>query len=368
MRICFIAHGQFTHIDAYIDYFKEHGHDVHFVSLAPGPQRTVPTYNVGFKTGGKWSYLPAILRARGVTRSLKPDIVHAHYATSGGLAAYASGVRPFLVTAHGTDVLQGVKSAVWRPILRQIFRSSECVNPVSDELRELVLKLGIPHQKVETLTLGIDTNRFGFQTSCARDPSAPIRLICTRRLERVYDHATIIKSMALLKKRGADFELTLLGDGSLRRSLEMICAELGVGSQVFFAGGIPNATLPAYLAKHDIYLSASTHDGTSLSLLEAMSSGLYPVVSDIKANAAWIRHGENGLLHRVSDPQSLAECIGLFPRKSGRVIDVLRHNRDLIVKLGDRSTNMQRIGEIYQHLHQARAQLNGVSTGNFIFL
>jgi glycosyltransferase involved in cell wall biosynthesis len=109
--------------------------------------------------------------------------------------------------------------------------------------------------------------------------------------------------------------------------------------------------LPAYLVEHDIYLSASTRDGTSLCLLEAMSSGLYPIVSDIKANAAWIKRGDNGLLHKVSDPQSLAECIALFPRKAGQITDVLRRNRELVVGLGDRSTNMRKLEDIYHRLH-----------------
>lgn len=355
MRICFIALGQFTHIAAYLDYFKDAGYDVHLVALAPSPAREVPTHNVGscggfVKLPGKWNYFPAMLRARRVVRSLAPDIVHAHYATSAGLAAYVCGVHPYVVTAHGTDVTQGVKSIVWRPILREVFRNADCVNPVSDELRDKVLGLGICPQKVETFTLGIDTKRFAFQAGHERAPGAPLRLICTRQFEEVYDHRTIITAMAILANQRIDFELTLVGDGALRERLRALAIERGIGGRTTFVGTVPNSRLPELLGNQDVYLSASTSDGTSLSLLEAMACGAYPVVSDIRANRVWVRHGENGLLHRVFEPQSLADCVLAFLQARGQAKEALRVNRALVEARGDRTANMKHLEEIYSRL------------------
>lgn len=353
VRICFIALGKFAHIDAYLDHFRERGHEVHFVALAPGPKRDVPTHNVGFSEGflklpGKWGYLPAMLRARKVVRSLAPDIVHAHYATSAGLAAYVCGFHPYLVTAHGTDLTQGIKSSVWRPILRWVFRNADCVNPVSSELRDMVFDLGISSHKVETLTLGIDTKRFSFKKPQSISAPAPLRLICTRRLEQVYDHRTIIDAMAILARRQIDFRLTFAGGGSLNEKLQMLATEQGIRNKITFLGEVRNSKLAELLADQDIYLSASTRDGTSLGLLEAMASGIYPIVSDIKANAEWIKHGCNGHLHKVSDPNSLAESILAFRRDPGR--EALRLNRELVLRRGDRSINMKRLEEVYCNL------------------
>jgi len=155
MRICYIALGKFPHVDPYLDYFSKRGHDVHFVALTPGPRRPVPTQEVGgngafLRLCGKSTYIPAILRARKVVRLLCPDIVHAHYATSAGLAAYVCGIHPWVVTAHGTDVTLGVKSFLWRNLLRELFRKADCVNPVSNGLRQMVASLGIAPGKIET--------------------------------------------------------------------------------------------------------------------------------------------------------------------------------------------------------------------------
>ncbi len=355
MRICFIALGEFTHVDAYIDFFAKRGHETYFVALAPGPERSVPTYNVGFngrlfKLLGKYRYLPSMLRARKVVRALKPDVVHAHYATSAGLAARIINVHPWIVTAHGTDVTLGVRSRLWRTILRAIFLEADCVNAVSDDLREMVLSLGTPPEKIETFTLGIDTQLFTFSERACVYPTRPLRLICTRRLESVYDHATIIRSMAILRKLRINFGLTVVGDGMMRQSLEALATELGIRDRITFAGAVANTMLPACLAEHDIYLSASTRDGTSLCLLEAMASGLYPVVSEIHANTEWIKHGRNGLLHKVSDPRSLADCIASLLSGPEGTRAALLQNREIVVSRGDRTTNMKRLEEVYCRL------------------
>ncbi len=355
MRICFIALGKFTHIGAYLDYFKEAGHDVHLVALAPGPERSVSIHNVGFnerfvRLPGKLGYLPAMLRARRVVRSLGPDIVHAHYATSAGLAAYVCGVHPYVVTAHGTDVTQGIKSIFWRPILKEVFSKADCVNAVSSELRDKVSGLGISLEKIETFTLGIDTRRFAFQAARPQAPGTPLRLICTRAFEEVYNHQTIIRAMGILARQRIDFRLTLVGDGTLFERLRALAIEQGIADKTTFVGAVPNSELPELLLGQDVYLSASTSDGTSLSLLEAMASGVYPVVSDIPANRPWIRHGYNGLLHRVMEPQSLADCLLAFLRDPTQAKEVLRANRALVEMRGDRTANMKHLEEVYCRL------------------
>lgn len=355
MRICYIALGKFPHVDPYLDFFSKRGHDVHFVALTPGYPRSVPTHYAGgngafFRLCGKSSYLPAILRARKIIRRLGPDIVHAHYATSAGLAAYVCGVHPWVVTGHGTDVTLGVQSLLWRNLLRQIFRKADCVNPVSDGLQQMVARLGIPAGKIETRTFGIDTQRFGFVKRPLGKVSGPLSLVSTRWFEPVYDHATILKSMAILKTRNTPFHLTLIGEGSLRGQMLKLADELGLRDQVTFAGAVPNASLPEQLARHDTYLSASTRDGTSLSLLEAMAVGLYPVVSDIPANSEWISHGQNGLLHQVQDPHSLADCLVAHAQSADRGSEALLRNRQLVLARGDRAGNMERMEQTYHRL------------------
>ncbi|HEV2208270.1 MAG TPA: glycosyltransferase [Verrucomicrobiae bacterium] len=358
MRICYLALGEFLHVDPYLEFFSASGHDVHFVSLAPGPTRAVPTHEVGLgpralELCGKAAYFPAMLRARRVIRSLAPDILHAHYATSAGLSAFLTGFHPWVVTAHGTDLATGIKSPFRRMLLRRLFTNADCVNPVSQELRQMVLRLGIPDSKILTLTLGIDSAQFKFAERNFAQGAAPLKLICTRRMEPVYNHETLLRAMALLKRRNFPFHLTLLGDGVSRPNLQQLARTLGLTNDVRFLGAVPNSQLPLYLAQNDVYLSASTRDGTSLSLLEAMAVGLYPVVSDINANREWLDHRRNGLLFAPLDPEALANCIAAFSNSAGQAPSAVRHNRRLVIERGDRTGNMKRLEQAYSQLLHA---------------
>jgi glycosyltransferase involved in cell wall biosynthesis len=357
MRICFIAVGTFNHIGPYLEHFKQAGHEVCFVSLSPGPERPVPTYNIGLggqysETQGKWKYLVSMLRARKLVRRLKPDIVHAHYATSAGLTALVCGFHPAVVTVHGSDLTTGIKSWIWRALLRKIFRFVDCVNVVSDDLGEMVLRLGINKEKIEVLTLGIDTRRFCFTQRAKIEKSRPLRLVCTRRLEPVFDHETIIQALAMLKEKGIIFEMVFAGSGSLPGVLKRQVGELGLDDCVSFMGKVPNENLPELLGRSDVYLSASLWDGTSLSLLEALAIGLFPIVSDIKANSAWIKDGVNGFLHKVGDAGNLADCILRLLREPEIAENAGPYNRKKVAEKADRNENMKRLESVYKNLIQ----------------
>ena len=62
-----------------------------------------------------------------------------------------------------------------------------------------------------------------------------------------------------------------------------------------------------FLGQADIYVSTSLHDGTSVSLLEAMGSGAFPIVTDIPSNREWIHHGQNGFLVPVNEEKIFSE-------------------------------------------------------------
>jgi len=59
----------------------------------------------------------------------------------------------------------------------------------------------------------------------------------------------------------------------------------------------------------DLYISPSHVDGSSVSLMEALASGLLCLVSDIPGNREWIKDGVNGWLFRDGDVDDLAEKI-----------------------------------------------------------
>jgi glycosyltransferase involved in cell wall biosynthesis len=219
----------------------------------------------------------------------------------------------------------------------------------------MAMSLGIARSLILELTLGVDTGRFYPRGSPALCGTEAVRLICTRRLEPVYDPRTIVEALAILRAKGLGFKMTFAGNGALRGELESLVAHRGLGDSVTFAGELGGGDMPALLRAHDVYLSASRADGASLSLLEAMSAGLFPVVSRIRANEAWLRHGAGGLLHAVGDPEDLAACIMESVRRPALTASAAALNRAKVVEEGDRAANMKRLETLYEELVSRRA-------------
>lgn len=355
MRICYISTGNFSHIGPYLEYFKNAGHDVHFICLSPGPSRDVPTYNLGFgntysQTQGKWKYPFSMIHARRLIKTIKPDIIHAHYATSGGLAALVCGFHPSIVTVHGSDLLNGIKSFVWRHLLKKIFNYADSVNVVSHELLEKTISLGINKDKIEVFTPGVDTVKFAFIKRQQSIRNSVLKLVCTRRFESVFDQFTILNALSIIKAKGIDFKMTFVGDGSLLDDAKQLTNKLGLSDKVLFTGRIQNYDLPEILAHNDIYLSASLWDGASISLLEAMSAGLFPIVSDINANSQWIQNGINGFLHKTGDAENLANCIFRLLENPEIIHKAVINNRQKVCEKADRNTNMKKLESVYKKL------------------
>ena len=162
-------------------------------------------------------------------------------------------------------------------------------------------------------------------------PGGP-QIVSNRKLEDVYSVSTIIDAFPGVREALGDATLTVAGDGSLRVAL-MRRAErsIGIGS-ITFVGGVDHDRMPTLLRENHVFVSTSLSDTTSVSLLEAMACGLFPVVSDIPANREWITHGENGLLVPVKQPMRLAMSI----------IDAW-HDRPLMERA--RQINVERIRE-----------------------
>ena len=117
----------------------------------------------------------------------------------------------------------------------------------------------------------------------------------------------------------------------------------GLASHVEFVGGYTPAELPELLSGADVYESSSLSDGTSSSLLEPMSTGLFPVVSDIPAKRPWVTHGRNGLLFEPGDHTALADRLGQALQDGALRAAAARRNRRIILEKGDQETQMDKV-------------------------
>jgi glycosyltransferase involved in cell wall biosynthesis len=144
----------------------------------------------------------------------------------------------------------------------------------------------------------------------ARDLSAPLRLLYLGRLSREQKRVHLFPEiLRQLCAGGMPFHWTIAGEGEERDFLEQNLKPVSPGQTVSFAGPVPYAGVPVLLKQHDIFLLASDFEGLPLSLLEAMGSGLVPVVSDLKSGIPEVVDSSNGCLVPVDDVAGYARAI-----------------------------------------------------------
>src|SRR5262249_18855144 len=126
--------------------------------------------------------------------------------------------------------------------------------------------------------------------------------------------------------------------------------ELGIGEQVTFLGGYRQSELPGLLENADVYVSAKPTDDASVSLLEAMASGVFPVVTDIAGNREWLSGTGDGLLFPRREAPALAAALRIAIENSQLRHAAVDLNRQKIWRHGDRHKNLVTLASVYEEL------------------
>jgi glycosyltransferase involved in cell wall biosynthesis len=136
------------------------------------------------------------------------------------------------------------------------------------------------------------------------------------RLDPVKDLKTLIAAYARLHTHPGHAALVLVGDGEERAALEACARDLGVAGGVHFVGY--RADIRHLLAAFDVYVNSSVSEGVSLTILEAMATGLPVVATRVGGTPEVVLHGNTGLLVEPRDPAALATAIDELGRDRDR--------------------------------------------------
>jgi len=293
-----------------------------------------------------------LVKVRHLVKKIAPDILHAHYVTSYGLAGAVSGWRPFIVTAWGDDVLVSPEeSLLYRMIVRWVLGRADLVTSMAEHMTKFMNKrLYSAPKRILTLPFGVDTEQFNRGCRLHKHGDAPAKVVSTRNLEDEYDVETYIRAIPLVLDKRPDARFLVAGDGGLRLSLEKLAIDLRIEKHTEFLGKIPYKEMPHLLGGADVFVTTSISDGNNISLNEAMACGVFPVASDIPANREWIEHGKNGLIFPVGDANGLAEAIVQALQEPEWRQSVVDKNWVIISQRGSWAKSMAKIEDYYRRL------------------
>ena len=208
-------------------------------------------------------------------------------------------------SAHGADIQETDQTR-----LADKIRSADRVVCVSDFGRSQLMAIVEPAQwpKIAVVHCGVDVEAFPAKQAASGE-DRPIRILNVGRLVSVKGQAVLLEAAALLRQRGLEFALTIVGDGPLREALRATARDLGIEDNVTFAGSVGQDDIAAHYRNADLFCLPSLREGVPVVLMEAMASGVPVIASRIMGTPELVEHDVTGLLVAPGRADALADAI-----------------------------------------------------------
>ncbi len=243
----------------------------------------------------------SIEHAREIIRSLAPAVIVPNYVWDLYLAASDLGVK-CLAMCHSDTEDEYYRPLGWFEPLASHFIA------VSPECQERLAQR-LPHRASDITLLP-----YGVPVAAKlgrRYETRPLRLIYAGRLEqvqkRVWDFLPLVGQ---LMQAGAPFVFDIIGTGGELPALRAAFEQAYPHAPVVFHGQVPRKELDEIWPQHDVFIQTSEFEGTSVSMLEAMSHGVVPVVTAARSGVAGvIRNDVNGFVVPVGDIATMADVL-----------------------------------------------------------
>jgi glycosyltransferase involved in cell wall biosynthesis len=295
----------------------------------------------------KVTYLKRLTSVKRAIFQFKPDILHAHYATSYGLLGALSGCHPYIISVWGSDVFNFPRSSwINKQILRFNFRKADVIMSTSEIMKnEIQIYTNKP---VEVTPFGVDTVLFHPAPSKTNGVK---RVGIIKSLEDKYGIDVLIRAFSLVKQRyNAPVELYIAGRGSREAEYRGLVRKMGLDGSVHFGGYIPQAEVPELHRTFDVFVTLSVEDSESfgVSLVESMASGVPSVVSQVGGLQEVAEHEVTSYIIRPRDEMAAAEAILSLLRDETRAKEMGRNARERVIKHYDWKRNLDHIEEIYK--------------------
>ncbi len=344
MRIATLANASVVHTRRWVGHFRSRGHDVRLFSLERPPAGFSTTALPRTPLPGVIRYPLAVPALRRELRAFAPDLVDAHYVPNYGVMAALAGRRPYSITAWGSDLLLAAGRDPWQRMrARFALERASLVLCDAENLAAAARRAGASSERVRAIPWGVD--RELYRPFGTRERGL---ILSTRMHERIYDLLSVIEGTARVLESLPHAHVVFAGDGTLRPELERRASARLPAGRYQFIGRVDSAELASWLARAEVYVSASRSDSTSQSLLEAMAAGAVPVVSDIEGNREWVRPGESARLFPVGDAQALARELRFALEDPTWAASARDATARVIAARGDWRVNLARIERCFE--------------------
>jgi glycosyltransferase involved in cell wall biosynthesis len=243
------------------------------------------------------------------------------------------------------------RGRTWRWATRYALRRAAAFVGDCETIRGQAVRHGMDPEKIVTFPWGANIRKYQPTGPKARAGNR-IRarrgwgenefvILSTRSWSPLYGVEDLVRAFIGAANRAPELRLLMLAGGPLSRRIKSMVHNAGLIDRVHFPGQINQNDLADYYRAADLYVSTSHSDGTSISLLEALASGLPVLVTDIPGNREWIAP-------RAAPDQPVNEAGWLF--RPGDHVDLERR----ILEIVERREDLEAIGANARRLAEVR--------------
>jgi teichuronic acid biosynthesis glycosyltransferase TuaC len=247
------------------------------------------------------------------------DVIDVHWTYPDVVAGYwlaRTRRRKLFVTVRGREALYPGEHGLRRLLLAYCLRRADAVVTLSDELKRLVVELGVPADRLRTILNGVDRESFAWS-----DP-----LACRARLAIAPEKKVIVSVGALVMRKGHhklvqavrslgradELDLHVIGGPGPEEDASALLHRLiadGALANVHLVGSVGHRELQSWYGAADLFCLATEGEGCPNVVLEALACGAPVVATDVGAIREVIVEGENGFVVATNDVAPLAAAI-----------------------------------------------------------
>lgn len=254
-------------------------------------------------------------------RQLRPDILHSYNLSAIEYAAVAALARvPVRINgAHGRDSNDPLGTNKKHNLLRRaLIPLHSTYYAVSDDLKNWLTKtIGVPDNKNRLLTNGIDIQRFRPAATAAeaneihrRFPGCFV-MGTVGRIQAIKDHNNLIDAFIALRASMPEHQdkmrLVIIGDGPLLAAMRAKVERAGIAEYVWLPGA--RTDIAELMRGFSVFVLSSIGEGTPVTILEAMSTGLAVIATRVGGIPELVLEGVTGSLVPPSDAKALASAL-----------------------------------------------------------
>ena len=235
-------------------------------------------------------------------------------------------------------------------IAKFILTKAAGVRVVSQRVRTSVLALGVTPDKITRVPIWVDAAMFrdgrpNFDLHRTY-PSFSRIILSIGRLQPEKNYAKLIKVFSRISHIHDDTMLLIVGSGAERERLTTLARTLGVEKSVFI---LPWARdVVSYYKTSDIYVQPSLYEGWGMAVIEAMSSGLPVVMTDVGCAGEVVRNEETGIVVPTGDEEAIFNALNRLIEDNNLRVTLSMNGKEESKKLATKEETLQLYKDSWQ--------------------